>query len=74
MAVQLDSGHAWDVYQIVDRRLDDPAAAEQKWIAAVVADTTGSLIVKSGPRPTEQAARTDAERKYVSRNQKKGAC
>ncbi|MFB7736192.1 hypothetical protein ACFC08_17765 [Streptomyces sp. NPDC056112] len=73
MAVQLDSGHAWDVYQTVDRRLDDPVTAAQKWVAAVVVGATGIPVVKSAPQNTEQAARADAERKYAAWKQKNGA-
>lgn len=73
MAITLQNGHAWDVYQKVAHRLDDPTASGIPWVAAIVEGATGRPIVTSEPATTEQGARGDAEIKYEAWKQQNGA-
>lgn len=67
MTITLNSNHAWDVFQTVGRLLDDPTAPGVKWIASIVDNVTGRVVVRSEPADTEQAAIADAEAKYKAR-------
>lgn len=73
MAITLDTDHAWDVYEMVGRRLDDPMSSGTAWIATVVEAATGRLIIQSAPAATEASARVDAEGKYEAWKRKNRA-